>query len=89
MAFTTNTSVMLIGVRLPPNLGMAYNQRFQQIFETVSNQHPIYYLPRFLEGVAGGDSSLMQSDGIHPTAIAQPILAQKVYDALLDLMAQE
>jgi acyl-CoA thioesterase-1 len=75
-------SVLLIGVRMPPNFGAAYNARFQQIFESVSVQHDIHYLPRFLEGVAASDASLMQNDGIHPTAEAQPVLAEKVFNAM-------
>ena len=82
-------SVMLIGVRLPPNLGAAYNQQFQKIFDTVSTRHDIYYLPNFLEGVAASDADLMQRDGIHPTAKAQPILADKVLSALLIMLSQQ
>lgn len=89
MALQNNTSVLLIGVRLPPNLGVAYNQRFQQIFENISTRHQIFYLPRFLEGVAGGDSSMMQNDGIHPSVIAQPVLAGKVFNAMLELLSQK
>ncbi|RLA15221.1 MAG: arylesterase [Gammaproteobacteria bacterium] len=77
-----DVSVMLIGVRMPPNFGPAYNARFQQIFESISLQQEVYYLPRFLEGIAAGEAGLMQNDGIHPTAEAQPILAKKVFDAM-------
>jgi len=77
-----DVSVMLIGVRMPPNFGPAYNTRFQQMFESISAQQDVYYLPRFLEGVAASEASLMQHDGIHPTAEAQPILAHKVLNAM-------
>ena len=79
-------SVILIGVRMPPNFGAAYNSRFQQIFESVSAQNDIHYLPRFLEGVAASEDRLMQSDGIHPTAEAQPILAEKVFNTMQRLL---
>ena len=79
--------VMLIGVRMPPNFGPAYNARFQQIFESISVQQHVYYLPRFLEGVAASEASLMQNDGIHPTAEAQPILADKVLNAMLTVLS--
>ena len=68
-------TVLLIGVRMPPNFGAAYNARFQQIFDRVTAEFDIHYLARFLEGVAASDPALMQADGIHPTAMAQPILA--------------
>ena len=78
LAEARGVTVLLIGVRMPPNFGAAYNARFQQIFEKVNAEFDIHYLPRFLEGVAASDPALMQDDGIHPTALAQPILAQKV-----------
>ena len=78
LARTSEITVLLIGVRMPPNFGAIYNTRFQQIFESVANEFEIHYLPRFLEGVAAADPILMQTDGIHPTEMAQPILAQKI-----------
>ena len=87
MAERNNVATMVIGVRMPPNLGAAYNQQFQAIFETVTSNSQAYYLPRFLEGVAASDPALMQSDGIHPSALAQPILAQKVWNALQQMLS--
>lgn len=79
MAQARDLRVLLIGVRLPPNLGPVYNQRFQQVFEAIAEQYKVAYLPRFLEGVAADKPEYMQADGIHPTALAQPILAEKVF----------
>lgn len=87
MANEQNIATMMIGVRMPPNLGAAYNQRFQSIYETVASQNETYYLPRFLEGVAVSDPALMQSDGIHPTALAQPILSKKIFNALMEMIS--
>lgn len=79
--------VLLIGVRMPPNFGAAYNARFQQVFESVAGEFGIHYLPKFLDGVAASDPALMQQDGIHPTAIAQPILARKVEDRMAQILS--
>ena len=87
MAQRQSVTVLLIGVRMPPNFGAAYNARFQQIFETVATELDTHYLPRFLEGVAASDPALMQSDGIHPTELAQPILAQKVTAKMSEILA--
>jgi acyl-CoA thioesterase-1 len=84
-----NIATMMIGVRMPPNLGAAYNQRFQAVYETVASQNETYYLPKFLSGVAVSDPALMQSDGIHPTALAQPALAKKVFDALIEMVSAQ
>ena len=86
LAKKQDVSVMLIGVRMPPNFGAAYNQQFQEIFESVAAQQEIDYLPRFLEGVAASEAYLMQGDGIHPTAEAQPILADKVYKTMRQIL---
>ncbi|MDH3538031.1 MAG: arylesterase [Gammaproteobacteria bacterium] len=86
LARARGITVLLIGVRMPPNFGVAYNARFQRIFEDISAEFSIPYLPRFLEGVAGSDPALMQPDGIHPTAIAQPMLAQKVEQRMLEIL---
>jgi len=80
-------TVLLIGVRMPPNFGAAYNARFQQIFDRVTAEFDIHYLARFLEGVAASDPSLMQADGIHPTSIAQPLLARKVTSAMVAILS--
>lgn len=89
MAQQDDVTTMIIGVRMPPNLGVAYNQRFQAIFETVASQNETYYLPKFLDGVAVSDPALMQNDGIHPTALAQPILAQKVLNAVVEMLSAQ
>ena len=87
MAQEKNIEVLLIGIDLPPNLGPVYNQRFQQIFESVATRHNIVYLPRFLDGVAASEEKYMQADGIHPTAIAQPVLATKVEKRMSQILS--
>ena len=88
LGLENDITVLLVGVDLPPNLGPAYNRRFQQIFQSIVDQYPVHYLPHFLQGVAAAEPHLMQSDGIHPTAEAQPILAEKVLDAVLQMLEQ-
>ncbi len=87
LAAAEKIEVLLIGVRMPPNLGAAYNARFQQVFETIASEFAIEYLPRFLEGVAASDPALMQADGIHPTEKAQPLLAQKVETRMREMLS--
>ena len=89
LAEARDIEVLLIGVRMPPNFGAAYNARFQQVFESVAAEFSIHYLPRFLEGVAAADPALMQADGIHPTALAQPILAQKVEQMMRQILTHQ
>ena len=86
LAQAQDVTVLLIGVRMPPNFGATYNARFQQIFDTITAEFDIHYLPRFLDGVAASDPALMQQDGIHPTEIAQPILAEKVTSVMSEIL---
>jgi len=86
LALQQNTRVLLVGVVLPPNFGPAYNQRFQEVFTSISKTYDISYLANFLDGVAASDAELMQPDGIHPTALAQPVLAQKVTLAITEIL---
>ncbi len=79
--------VLLVGVRMPPNFGAAYNQRFQQIFQAITDEFQVHFLPRFLEGVAASDPDLMQADGIHPTAKAQPLLASRIGERMRQILS--
>lgn len=81
LARKRDIQVLLIGVRLPPNLGPVYNQRFQQLYEQLAEQLDLPFLPRFLEGVAADKPEYMQDDGIHPTELAQPLLSDKVFES--------
>ena len=85
MATQRKIKVLMIGVRLPPNLGPVYNERFQKIYQQLADELNISYLPKFLQGVAADKPEYMQADGIHPTAIAQPMLADKVVKKFLQM----
>ena len=73
--------VLLLGVRLPPNYGPAFNARFAGMFQTVAARHDVPLVPRLLDGV-GENPELMQSDGIHPTAQGQARMVNTVWPAL-------
>jgi acyl-CoA thioesterase I len=62
--------VLLIGVRLPPNYGASYIDGFQAVFSEVAAEQDVPLVPALLKDVAE-DWSLMQPDGLHPTAEAQ------------------
>ncbi len=76
---------LLIGMRLPPNYGPRYTEQFFSIFTTLSEQREITLVPFLMEGVAL-DMSLIQSDGLHPNAKAQPILLETVWGGLTSLL---
>lgn len=73
--------VVLVGMRIPPNYGPAYAERFHALYDTLAEKHGIAHVDFFLEGVAL-DDTLMQPDGIHPSASAQGKLLDNVWPAL-------
>jgi acyl-CoA thioesterase-1 len=79
--------VLLIGVRLPPNYGVAYTERFQAVFQEVAKDKQVPLVPRLLAGV-GERWDLMQPDGLHPIAKAQPLLLHNVWPKLEPLLQQ-
>ncbi|HRP57750.1 arylesterase [Agriterribacter sp.] len=80
-----DVKLMLAGMRVPPNMGKQYSENFHKIFENLANSNKIAFLPFLLEGV-GGEPELNQSDGIHPTAEGQKIVAENVWAVLKDLL---
>jgi acyl-CoA thioesterase-1 len=80
-----NTSVLLAGVRLPPNYGPAYNEKFAALYRRLSERYDVRLVPRMLDQVAER-SELMQADGIHPNAAAQPQVMQNVWVELEQML---
>lgn len=78
---SSGAQVLLLGMRLPPNYGKRYTEGFAGVYEQLAATHQVPLLPFFLEGV-GGVPGLMQADGIHPTAAAQPRLLDNIWPLL-------
>jgi len=51
---------MLLGIRIPPNYGRSYTQKFEQVFVNVSEKTNTPLFPFFI-GRVGGDPSLNQA----------------------------
>ena len=77
--------VIIAGMRMPPNLGADYVERFEKIFASVAKEKNAALVPFLLEGV-GGSSELNQADRVHPTARGQVILADNVWNVLGPLL---
>jgi acyl-CoA thioesterase I len=82
----SGSQALLIGVQLPPNYGAAFNRGFQAVFQAVARSEHIPLVESLLAGVAE-DWSLIQPDGLHPTAQAQPRILDNVWPALAPLLA--
>jgi acyl-CoA thioesterase-1 len=81
-----NARVLLLGMRLPPNYGPAYTQQFSEIYVDLAQKYRTALVPFFLDGVATR-RELMQDDGLHPKAIAQPQVLDTVWPHLQPLLS--
>jgi acyl-CoA thioesterase-1 len=77
--------VLLLGMRLPPNYGPAYTDAFHAIYQDLANRYQVAQVPFLLEGI-GGVETMMQADGIHPRATAQPLMLNNVWPYLQPLL---
>jgi acyl-CoA thioesterase-1 len=73
--------VMLIGIRVPPNYGRDYTERFAQVFIDLGRDNKLPILPFLFEGIAT-QMELFQADRLHPTEEAQPLLLANVWRVL-------
>ncbi|MDO3387005.1 arylesterase [Gilvimarinus sp. SDUM040013] len=80
-----NAKVVLVGIQIPPNYGARYAGAFANMFPALAQAHDIALVPFLLEGVAL-NPELMQSDGIHPVAEAQPLMLGNVWPVLEPLL---
>lgn len=78
--------VILAGMQIPPNYGARYANQFKALYPKLAAQNQLTLIPFLLEDVAG-HSDLIQQDGIHPTAEAQPIIVKNTLPLVLTAMA--
>ena len=81
----TQSEILLLGVRMPPNYGAVYSQKFAQLYQRLASSYDIVLLPKMLDQVAD-NPELMQADGIHPKASAQPKIMQNIWSALKPIL---
>ncbi|MDH5730441.1 MAG: arylesterase, partial [Gammaproteobacteria bacterium] len=77
--------VLLVGIRLPPNYGPLYVQKFQQSFAFVAEEHEIPIVPYMLD-IIGEDYRYFQRDRIHPNRLGQPIILDNIWPQLEKLL---
>jgi len=80
--------VLLAGIRLPPNYGPVYNQQFSAVYSRLSERYDVPLVPRMLDQVADY-RALLQDDGIHPRAEAQPQIMMNIWTGLRPMLEQE
>jgi acyl-CoA thioesterase-1 len=73
----SRATVVLAGMLAPRNMGESYALQFDAIYPALAEEFHVPLIPFILEGVAL-DPELNQSDGIHPNAKGQEIIAMDV-----------
>jgi len=77
--------VLMVGIRIPPNYGTPYAEKFQRTFSETAKRKKLPLVPFLFEGFAE-KREYFQADGIHPTAEAQPVMLDRVWKELLPLL---
>ncbi|UTT86020.1 arylesterase [Vibrio pelagius] len=72
---------IMMQIRIPPNYGKRYNQQFEYVFTSLSDQQKVPLLPFFLEHIILKPEWMM-NDGLHPKPEAQPWIADFVAEKL-------
>lgn len=85
MSQEAGAKVALLGIRIPLNYGFTYTQKFEKVYVDLAEKFELPLLPFLLETVAL-DYDLMQSDGLHPTAVAQPKVLEHVMTMLKSVL---
>ena len=76
---------IIMQIRIPPNYGKNYVQAFESIYPEIAEENNLKLLSFLLQEVALR-KDLMQLDGIHPNANAQPIIANQIRQELLGVL---
>lgn len=77
----SGAKVLLIGMKIPPNYGPKYAEAFSQSYQRLSHEHKIPLVPFMLKNIAV-QPDLIQQDGLHPNALAQPMILENIWPQL-------
>lgn len=77
--------VLLLGIELPVNYGPQYRDGLRAIYAQLAKDDHAGLVPFLLQGIAL-HPELMQEDGLHPTAAAQPKVLDNVWPALAKML---
>ena len=85
LASQNKARVLLVGMRMPPNYGRDYTERFFNMYKGLSVKYKTPLVPFMLEGVAD-KPALFQGDRLHPRAEAHPTILANIWPAFSRLV---
>ena len=80
-----NMTIVVAGMKIPPNYGKDYADRFEKTFDEVATKEGVAYIPFLLDGV-GGEPKYNLADGIHPNEAGAKIIGEMIYKHLESLL---
>ena len=85
LAREAHAEPVLVGLMIPPNYGIDYAAEFRDMYARLAAKHRVALVPFLLEGIAD-KPELFQRDQLHPTAEAQPRIADNVWPVVAPLL---
>lgn len=89
LARAAKATPLLLEMRLPPNYGTEYTEKFRQTYDDIAGAERVTLVPFFLAAIAADRERWFQEDGIHPNAAAQPRLLDAVWGALWPVLSKK
>ena len=81
----SGSKVVLAGMRSPKSMGGIYQQRFDQMYREIAEEHDLTFMPFLLEGIAL-EKKYLQNDYKHPNALGIQVMANNLYPYILESM---
>ena len=85
LAQKSKVRVLLVGIELPVNYGPQYRDGLRAVYADLAKARHTALVPFLLEGIAL-NPDMMQSDGMHPVASAEPQVLELVWKPLEPLL---
>jgi len=85
---TAGARVLVTSILIPPNYGPEYTKKFEQVFAEAADTAGATLTPFILDGIAL-QSDMMQADGIHPNAAAQPRILANLWPSLCPTIVED
>ncbi|KQV36785.1 GDSL family lipase [Massilia sp. Root335] len=85
LAQENRAKVLLVGMRMPPNYGRAYTERFAGMYKDLAGTYKVPLVPFMLDGVAQ-DPANFQADRMHPLATAHPTILNNIWPQFAPLV---
>jgi len=85
LAQQNRAKVLLVGMRMPPNYGRTYTDRFAGMYKDLAGTYKVPLVPFMLDGVAQQPANF-QADRLHPLAGAHPTILNNIWPQLAPLV---